>query len=270
MSLLAILLLAVGAADLTGRATWGTERRGPGHDQHLLTPAILTGVAVALLAALLAGLTAPADLALLGWVIVVVVGWVVISGRALTPGATPRQAAWALAVLAVGILGLVAFSGATGPARGPVASWLSWTTVPHVAELDPTRVLLLAGLFLLQLGTGNVLVRLTLTWQGAVVPTASAAGTATGDAHPVGRRLRGGRILGPMERLLILGLGLAGQPTAAGIVVAAKGLIRWPELQAAGRGDPSDGIDELTEYFLIGSFVSWLVALASLALFRLT
>ena len=32
---------------------------------------------------------------------------------------------------------------------------------------------------------------------------------------------------------LIVGLGLAGQLTAASIVVAAKGLLRWPELQAA-------------------------------------
>ena len=36
--------------------------------------------------------------------------------------------------------------------------------------------------------------------------------------------------LGPLERLFILGLGLAGNLTAAAIVVAAKGLLRFPEL----------------------------------------
>ena len=74
-----------------------------------------------------------------------------------------------------------------------------------------------------------------------------------------------------MERVLIIGLGLAGQLTAAGLVIAAKGLIRFPELQSK-RSDRESvdgaGIDEVTEYFLVGSFVSWLVALGSLFLTR--
>ena len=44
-------------------------------------------------------------------------------------------------------------------------------------------------------------------------------------------------------------------------VVAAKGLLRFPELQAA-RKEPT--IAAVTEYFLVGSFVSWLVALTTL------
>ena len=49
--------------------------------------------------------------------------------------------------------------------------------------------------------------------------------------------------------------------------LAAKGLLRWPELQAARdehAGGP--GIHQVTEYFLVGSFVSWMVALGSLVL----
>ena len=86
-----------------------------------------------------------------------------------------------------------------------------------------------------------------------------------------------------MERLVILGLGLAGEFGAAGIVIAAKGLLRFPEIQAAARGNgnangnPTSGptgsypggpagIDDVTEYFLVGSFVSWLIALGSLAM----
>ena len=61
-------------------------------------------------------------------------------------------------------------------------------------------------------------------------------------------------------------------PAVAGMAalldnVAAKGLLRWPELQAAraeGRGGP--GIHAVTEYFLVGSFVSWMLALGSLVL----
>ena len=79
------------------------------------------------------------------------------------------------------------------------------------------------------------------------------------------------RLLGPMERVLILGLGLAGQLGAAGLVIAAKGLIRFPELQSK-RSDSvavdGAGIDQVTEYFLVGSFVSWLLALGSLVLAR--
>jgi hypothetical protein len=66
-----------------------------------------------------------------------------------------------------------------------------------------------------------------------------------------------------MERVFILGLVLAGNLTAASIVVAAKGLLRFPELQS--RLDQAR-IHRLTEYFLVGSFVSWLVPLASLVL----
>jgi hypothetical protein len=66
-----------------------------------------------------------------------------------------------------------------------------------------------------------------------------------------------------LERVFILGLGLAGHLTAASIVVAAKGLLRFPELQSK---PDQDRIHRLTEYFLVGSFVSWLVPLVCLVL----
>jgi hypothetical protein len=46
-------------------------------------------------------------------------------------------------------------------------------------------------------------------------------------------------------------------------VIAAKGLLRWPELQDARK---QDRIHAVTEYFLVGSFTSWTVALTSLVL----
>ena len=45
--------------------------------------------------------------------------------------------------------------------------------------------------------------------------------------------------------------------------VAAKGLLRWPELSSPTE---QDRVHRLTEYFLVGSFVSWLVALSGLVL----
>ena len=119
-----------------------------------------------------------------------------------------------------------------------------------LGAVPPERLVLVAGVLVAQLATVNVLVRLVL----------DAVGVPASDNE---KSLKGGRVLGPMERLLIVGLGLAGQVTAASIVVAAKGLLRFPELQrGSGAGGPSD----VTEYFLIGSFASWLLALGGVAL----
>jgi hypothetical protein len=65
-----------------------------------------------------------------------------------------------------------------------------------------------------------------------------------------------------MERVLILALGLAGEVTAAAVVGGAKGLLRGPALHRGTKEGPSD----LTEYFLIGTLASWLVALAGVGL----
>ncbi len=104
---------------------------------------------------------------------------------------------------------------------------------------------MITGVVLLQLVTGNQLVRLLLGSVGAVKPV--------GEPQP-SDKLKGGRLLGPMERLLILGLGLAGQLAAATAVVAAKSIIRFPEINAQkAQENGTIGIDEVTEYFLVGS-----------------
>jgi hypothetical protein len=133
-----------------------------------------------------------------------------------------------------------------------------WVDVPGLRDVSTTRLLMVLGVVLLQLVTGNQLVRLVLGSVGAVKPA--------GEPQP-SDRLKGGRLLGPMERLLILCLGLAGQLTAATAVVAAKSIIRFPEINAQkARENGNVGIDDITEYFLVGSFASWIVALAGLAL----
>lgn len=73
-----------------------------------------------------------------------------------------------------------------------------------------------------------------------------------------------------MERLLILSLGVGGQVAAASAVVAAKGIIRFPELNAQKGRNGDVGIDEVTEYFLVGSFTSWLLALGGIGLVAAT
>ncbi len=62
-----------------------------------------------------------------------------------------------------------------------------------------------------------------------------------------------GRWIGVLERLLIYVLMLAGAAAAAGLVVAAKSILRFPEISARPAAiDP--------EYVLVGSLASWLLA----------
>ena len=180
---------------------------------------------------------------------------------AVTRGFGRRQPWLPLVVLGACLAVVVLLSGQAGAAAGPFGEWLAQVPLPVLRDLDPDEALLLAGVVLVQLSTGNVLVRLVLRATGTVNPA-----RVSGRSVP-SYRLKGGRLLGPMERVFIVGLGLAGELTAASVVVAAKGLLRWPELQAAraeGRGGP--GIHAVTEYFLVGSFVSWMLALGSLVL----
>lgn len=255
MSWLAVWLVGLGLADLV-RAAGGRGARW--------APAAGAVAVVAL--AVLAGLTAPVDLVVLLAALVPMAAWLRWSDQALATGSGPGPA---LASLAVGAGWLLGLSGWASEAAGPLARWLGWADLPLLgggAAVD--RVLLVVGLVLVNLATANALVRVVLVGVGALRPVRDAV--PHHDPEPA-EQLRGGRLLGPMERVLILGLGLAGQLTAAGLVIAAKGLIRFPELQAK-RDDTTAvegvGIDEVTEYFLVGSFVSWIIALASLALTR--
>lgn len=193
---------------------------------------------------------------------------------ARTFGETPGLAV-AFSAVSLGVVIALLFGDAA-----PTA-WPSWVPGP-LSELPVSRVILVGGIALFQVATANLLVRLIL--EAVNVP--SKEGSA---------RLRSGRVLGPMERLFIVGLGLAGNLTAAAVVVGAKGLLRFPELaasetrgasgpppiiiQAAGAESSRTGVDPeppaapvdhgpnpVTEYFLIGSFASWLLALAGLGL----
>jgi hypothetical protein len=176
---------------------------------------------------------------------------VVLSARA---EATGRGQLAPLMVFGLALAVLILLSGWDSDVAGVVGRWPSWVGLPVSGD----RLLMIVGVMLMQLVTGNQLVRLVLSSVGAVKPA--------GEPQP-SDRLKGGRLLGPMERALILGLGLAGQLAAATAVVAAKSIIRFPEINAQrARENGHIGIDDVTEYFLVGSFASWIVALGGLAL----
>ena len=63
--------------------------------------------------------------------------------------------------------------------------------------------------------------------------------------------LRGGSLIGVLERLATTGLILASQPALIAVIVAIKGLGRWSQLQ----DNPG-----LQERFIIGSLASYLWA----------
>jgi hypothetical protein len=210
------------------------------------------GALVALVVGVLAGLTSGRDVVALFAIAAVVLLW----GVTVTWGFGHRGSAWLpLVVFVVALVVAVGCSGLAPEAAGPLARWLDSLSLPVAEGVSADRFLLLLGAFGIQLSTGNVLVRLVLASTGTIHPRADGGMPPT--------RLKGGRLLGPLERVFILALALGGQVTAASIVVAAKGLLRFPELSS--RRD-QERIHQMTEYFLLGSFVSWLVALGSYVL----
>lgn len=167
---------------------------------------------------------------------------------------------------------------------GSVASlwlWLPTGLGPGAAVRDTRRVriLVLAGLVVLT-GAGAALAvaagPLDGAWRwlaGALGVTATVLGggavttcilALAGSATPVTARvqrdvLRGGTWIGALERLALLGTLLAGWPEGLAVIVAVKGLARYPELRTAS----SVGTGA-NERFIIGTFASlgWATACA--------
>ena len=172
---------------------------------------------------------------------------------------TPRGALPALAVLILPLVIAIGVTDSFSEIEGLVLEIGDRLPSGAIGDRTTDQVALVLALFTVMVSTGNAIVRLALA--GIGTPVASSE-----------TRLRGGRLIGPLERALIFGLALAGQPTAAALVISAKGLLRFPELsdlrnqqEPAGEGGVRR-IDEVTEYLLVGSLVSWVVALAPVAL----
>lgn len=242
MTWLALLLIGVAVADL------GHSVRPVRHLPESAAAVVVVAVAGC------AGLLHGRDL-----VATIVIGLVVLGWGVSVRHGFARDRAWLpLTLLGGAVVLALGLSPLAGGGGGVLDDWLRQGGVGALDGYDVGQALLLLGVLLVQMSTGNVVVRLVLRATGTVDP-------ARGAGHDVARTLKGGRLLGPMERLFIVGLGVAGHVTAASIVIAAKGLLRFPELQAK-RDDAGPDIDEVTEYFLVGSFVSWMISLGSLVL----
>jgi len=91
------------------------------------------------------------------------------------------------------------------------------------------------------------------TPSGTAAPSGTPAPSGTAAVSPIeaaGEQLRGGRVIGWLERLGTVAVLLAGFPAGIGAIVAVKGLARYPDLKA------SDGT---AERFILGTFASLLI-----------
>jgi len=260
MILAGLTLLAIGLADVLRRFL---HRR-----------ALWIGIAVAgVLLLVLATLGGAYLHAVVGLALAALWVWLLpLDGR-------PRFSFWPAALLAVLVVALVAFMPARAVTGLFAGRWLATPFGPIGFDL----LVLALGVFAVLLETGNVIVRAALLGEQAEIPpdvsadrdapTAGAvpglvpvAPSALDPGTPTASEptpptpspdpgFRGGRLIGPLERVLVLLLTLFAAYPLLAAMLAAKGIVRFPEISR-------DGVNGgRAEYFLVGSLVSWVVAL---------
>lgn len=93
----------------------------------------------------------------------------------------------------------------------------------------------------------------------------SAAGAVADEVRPEASApirdpragFQGGRLIGPLERILVMILTLAAAYPILAAMLAAKGIVRFPEISRDGETGAR------AEYFLVGSLVSWVIGLSA-------
>lgn len=246
MIYLALALLGFGVTDL---ARWSPEKVGRRH----AAVAAAAGIAAVVIVAALGGMeTSKVVLA------------AIVASVILFPWSTydlieskRAKPEYALAIVIGTILALGAASGSADPVGDKLRIWYANLDFGFTGEIPVDQFVLGVGAACFLLATGNRIVRFLLL---ATEPRLlKSEGT-----------LRGGRVLGPMERMIIAASVVSGGIAGAGFVIAAKGLLRFREIRGAeessGRRIRQPRVDEITEYFLIGTFASVFIAAATAAL----
>ncbi|MBT1620506.1 MULTISPECIES: hypothetical protein [Curtobacterium] len=277
-----VLLALVGLADVV-RARTGTDAA----PRRVLT----TTVIVLLWAAVTT--TAVLGLGLAVWsalVTVVLAALWVATTIPVRSGGTPggrdrplpwlrRSGSWPAVLLAVAVAVLLLW--APGPdAPGFVADWHRDAGPTFVGAVPLAAIVAGVGSALFLVDSANVVVAQALPpglssdarpdaaaaaeqtrrkrfgWRRtAKAPAADAAAAAAAAADST-VTLKGGRMIGPIERLLLAGFSLAGAFPVVAALIAAKGIVRFPEIRRETTGYQA-------EYFLIGSLVSWAMAFSA-------
>jgi hypothetical protein len=166
-------------------------------------------------------------------------------------------APWALGLLGLAVATGIALSAWIEQPAGWLQIWYENLDIAAVKTAPYEQFLMFAAAILFAVSSANVFVRSVLFSSGTV----SVEGEET---------LKGGRIIGPIERSFILVMACLGQYLAIASVIAAKSILRFPEIGATP--PPSartlistrhrSGTQKKTaEYVLVGSFTSWALAL---------
>jgi hypothetical protein len=196
--------------------------------------------------------------------------------------ASDHTAYWAIRGLAITVLVIFVAAPALAAPAGWLARWYARLPYTALDDVSFTTFALAVGGVLFLFETANVIVRAALRGTGSDArPTDTSIPPAQAAAPPTrrwGRRapdlvtaateepvpLKGGRFIGPLERVFLLALALSGEFTAIAAVVAAKGIIRFPEISK------DDTAGSKAEYFLVGSFASWGLVLVVAVVLRFT
>ena len=270
MIITGFILLAVGAADLVRQFA---PRRWIGYLTAAVILLLLGSVSDALLPMIVALLTGAI------WI------WCMPDDRPSPAGF------WPAVLLGMVSIGAVVWFGGRADA-GLIGDVWTLRSPFGLISFDLAMLVLGAGVFLLE--SANLVVRAALdgehTWRPVdsavrpapvlsappiIVPAEEhavdehAAGSAK-DAHTAGSAkdeaapaavpdprsgFKGGRLIGPLERIIVLLLTLAGAYPVLAAMLAAKGIVRFPEISRDGETGAR------AEYFLVGSLVSWIMAL---------
>lgn len=244
MTLLTIFLFSFAVTDLT---TTVFGREGRNFDTRFSSVA---GVAAALLAAWGLGVdTVPAVIttAVLA-VFILAWSWACSSGK--------RSPTTTISVFALTAAVAFIFSGQLESFGGEFGVWYSNLRWTALSSVPPGQVAMGLASFLFLTSSSNRVVSSVLQIAGTPVEKGE-------------QRLKGGRLLGVMERWIVAGMVLAGEPAGAAVVFAAKGLLRFPTVRDSADPDSIENIDEpgwtaaeYSEYFLVGTFSSLLIAAA--------
>lgn len=125
----------------------------------------------------------------------------------------------------------------------------AWLDVTLLSAAVPVGLMWLAlAVFLTQ--SGNRMTRCVLLLSGREL---GVDGTAPG-AVPHSR-LKGGRVIGPLERIFIMVLIVFQAYHIVAALMAAKGIVRFPEISAEAKREDATGTK--AEEFLVGSLTSW-------------
>ena len=235
MILLALLLATLGTADLVR-----PENRASTRAQGIIAT-VVGGAVLVLLASGLAIGSAAWAVVLIG--LVLLVAWIL-----LTPvGIVQTDRPWPVAGLAMASVVALAVPQPSVN-RGWLVRWYEGLDLAALADVSIEQFVFGAACVVFLIETANIIVRLMLIGTGPSVIATE-------------KTLKGGRILGPIERVFILAMALGGHYGALSAVVAAKGILRFPEISRDTAGGSR------AEYVLVGSFVSWALAFVFVPLF---